>query len=214
MDISKQQISAAIAMLEKTQAELATETGLSRPTVSNFLKSSAGWETKESTKKKMVDYLRMRGVEFIDGGVRIRDDKIVTLRGVAGFRSLMDDVYEVARTVGGDFSIINGSPVLWLKFLGEDWYKQHAARMYQVKRNINFRITAEKRGGEIAKSFAEYRWIDHSKFYFTSLYLYGSKVAFITFEDHDVVIEIMNRDNMTNTMRALFEVLWQSSAKH
>lgn len=217
MDITKSQISAAMALLDITQAGLAVGTGLSKPTISNFLKSSTGWETKESTKSKIVDYLRLRGIEFTEHN-GIRENPITyELKGKDGFRYFFDDVYHTAcEAKEGEFLFVfNNVPELIIKWLGEDWYENHRERMTKIKDRYTFYVIVEKGTKRlIAKSFVNYRFWPSDKFTSEMVYVYGSKVAFIKFLEDDVTIQVNSNKRLADTMRFMFSPAWEKAISY
>lgn len=216
MDISKLQISAAMALLDMTQAELAEGTQLSKPTISNFLKSSTGWETKESTQKRIINFLRSRGIEFTeDEGVK-KSPFINILTGRDGFRLFMDDVYEVAKTIGGEICIYNARPSNWTTWLGSEWFDQHAIRMEEAlkKKPFNFRITAQRGDTNfIARKYAEYRWVSDELFSQQSVYLYGDSLALMSFDEDDVEIFVLRKKEFADSFRAMFNHVWKTTTE-
>jgi transcriptional regulator with XRE-family HTH domain len=70
MEISGRQIKAARALLGIQMAEVAKRTGLSRPPVIR-LEQGLGVQTR--TLASVVELLEGMGVEFIPGGVRLRE---------------------------------------------------------------------------------------------------------------------------------------------
>lgn len=211
MRLSKEQIAAARGLLSLSQTDLANATGVKRVTLSRF-EGGLQADMHKTTFDKLFTFFENRGVVFSENhGVAFRPaQEIIDLHGQDGFRVLMDTVYETANSVGGNISIINGSPALFLQHLGKDWYSKHAERMFALRDHYNFRIIAERQGHEIAQGFAEYRWINKNEFHNQSVYIFGNKVAFINFSDADVDIELVQRRNMAVTFNVIFDHMWKS----
>lgn len=209
--ITPTQCQCARVLLKWDQNDLATRCGLHVQTICLF-------ETEQSTPTrrtldKITTALENAGVEFLEGdGVKKKTGEIQTLHGADGFKELMNDVYETALGQGGKILILNGTTNEFIKWLGQDWYDTHAKRMYKIKDKYDFRIVAAQDGDEIAKGFAQYRWIDKDMFYGTCLYIYGSKVAFINFEHDNLTIELINRSSFSRTFQLTFEYVWNSLA--
>lgn len=206
-----EQIRAARALIGWSQKDLADHADLSQTGVARIENGTN--QPNSSTIAKIRAAFDKAGVEFLDSsGVKKRVNEIKVLKGVEGFRILMDDVYNTAKSKGGKISILNGTPSAFLKWLDHDWYMMHAARMTKIKSNYDFRIVAarDESGGELATGFATYRWIDGDLFYNNSVYIYGDSVAFITFSENDVVIEVANRPSFAATFNLIFEYVWKS----
>lgn len=216
MSITKYQISAAMALLGINQAELSNGTGISKPTISNYLKPNSGWETKESTKQKIVSFLRSRGIEFTDGnGVRERSS-LLTYSGQEGFRRFMDDVYEVAQEIGEEICLFNARPANWIKWLGEEWYNSHSERMQEVRKenHFDFRVTAERGDYSfIGGKFAEYRWVPDRLFNQESVYVYGNRLALMDFNEANVKIFVLYKQEFADSFRAMFNHIWETATE-
>lgn len=138
--ISASQCRAARGLLKWSQPDLSARSSVNVQTISAFEKESA--TPTKRTLQKLTMALEIGGVEFMDnGGVAPRGLKSRYLEGVEGFRELMDDVYEQARSIGGDFRLWNAKPDNWVKWLGEEWFSAHAKRMSALLKNMKFNIT-------------------------------------------------------------------------
>ncbi len=212
MRISPNQLCAARGLLGVKQTDVAKSSGVDRVSISRY-ESGQQTDLSATSFEKIYSYFDNRNIMFLENnGVSFKPEQTnYELVGQDGFRCLLDDVYNAAKDRGGNISILNGSPILFLKHLGEEWYNNHSERMYKIKENINFRIISEKDGGAIGKSFAAYKWISHKDFYNQSIYIYGSKVAFINFDTKkDVIIEVINQNNQAKTFNAIFNLLWDN----
>jgi transcriptional regulator with XRE-family HTH domain len=207
MTISPLQALLARVGLGYSMDQIAEKFGYAKNQISSYEKR--GVNLSEERVKELERFYRSQGAVFIgETGVDFRKEFMYTLSGVEGFRSLMDDVYATARDLGGRIEILNGSPSLFTKHLGAEWYAMHAARMYPLRDSIQFRIVATKGDKPIASSFAEYKWMDANGFYNQTVYIYGSSVAFITFEEEAVFIEIIKRETMVHTFHYIFDFIW------
>lgn len=208
--VSPTQCQCARVLLKWDQKDLAARCGLHVQTICLF-------ETEQSTPtkrtlEKITLVLENAGIEFLDGeGVRRVSKEIRTLRGVDGFRELMDDVYEEAKTKGCNICIFNADPSLWYKWLGREWYEQHVERMIEIKSNYTFRVTTNKGVTLfIARDFAEYRWFSEDIEGNKIFYCYGQKLAFMDFEDSDLTIRILNQPQFAEALHVLFDKAWNS----
>ncbi|MGH1374776.1 MAG: hypothetical protein ACRBCK_00390 [Alphaproteobacteria bacterium] len=212
MTISPAQIRAAISLLGLRVNHVCDELDLNVPNLTKYLnpKDTSKQDISKSTLDILNAYFSNKRIVFThnDGVARKPPQDFEVLYGRQGFRTLMDDIYMTAGSIGGDIRIINGHPELFLQTLGADWYAMHVARMESVKDNIDFKIIAVRDGGEIAGTIADYRWIEPKEFFGNSIYIYGGTVASIYFDEDDVVIEIMNRQRLAQTWRHQFEIDW------
>lgn len=207
-----EQIRAARAFLGWNQDALAEHSGLSQTGIAR-IENGTNHPNAAST-KKIIKAFDKFDVEFIgENGVKKRTNEVRTLQGTQGFREFMDDVYEVAKTQGGELCIFNGRPILFKKFLGEEWYAHHANRMKKIKEKFNFKIIVEEGNNVlIATDFAEYRWFPKQMFNEQTIYVYGSKLAFLTFKEDDMHIKILDQKVFADSLRILFNIAWNNVA--
>lgn len=207
-----EQIRAARALIGWSQGELADHAGLSQTGIARIENGTN--HPNSGTLAKIIGAFDSVDVEFIgDSGVKKRTSEVRTLRGAEGFRAFMDDVYHVASTQGGQIVLHSADPANWIKWLGEDFYVSHVKRMAALGNKINVRITVEE-GNEnfIASSFAEYRWFSYDIFREESFYAYGDRLAFMSFTEKDVVIQILTKSEFAEGFRVLFNIAWDNVA--
>lgn len=212
MSISPEQMTAALSLLKMTQGQLSEATGISPVTISFLLGGKGTRETKESTRQKVIDYLCLQGIEFIDDGVR-KKPSIVELGGTEGFRTFMDDVYEIAKESGGDICLFNSKPSLWIKYLGQEWYDMHAKRMADLGDRVRVRIVVEEGEKHFILGLAEHRWLSNLKWKQKIVYAYGGKLGFLDFSNDDIKITVMSSAAFNESFRVMFDIAWDSAAK-
>lgn len=209
LSISASQCRAARGLLKWSQPDLSARSGVNVQTISAFEKEAA--TPTKRTLQKLTMALEIGGVEFMDnGGVAPRALKSRHLKSSEGFRELMDDVYEQARTVGGDFRLWNAKPDNWIKWLGVEWNHAHSERMKGLQENIrSFYITCKQ--GEtnfLGRGHAEYRWVPAHMFNEHSIYCYADRIAFLNFEENDVSIYVLYNKAFVDSFRLLFDLVW------
>jgi transcriptional regulator with XRE-family HTH domain len=207
-----EQIRAARALLGWSQSDLADLAGLSQTGIARIENGTN--HPNLQTMAKIEQAFEDHDIEFIDtSGVRKRSGEIKTFRGTNGFRDFMEDVYNTANKIGGEICLFNARPIYWYRFLGTEWYVEHAKRMEQIRDKFVFKVTAEE--GEdllIGKSFAEYRWFPSTMFNERAFYAYGNKLAFLSFENENVQILVFENKEFTNAFRVLFNIGWDNVA--
>lgn len=206
------QIRAARALLDWSQSDLADNAGLSQTGIARIENGTN--KPNSRTIEKIHTAFDHFDIEFIsDNGVRKRTGEIKTLKGQSGFRSFMDDVYETLKINGGEIAVSNVDENNWIKWMGEEEYKIHSARMKDLGVKINSRILV-KEGDDffIASEFAKYRWFPQELFNDQSIYVYNNKMALITFSDDDVKVMILNNTEFAESFKILFDIAWKSVA--
>jgi transcriptional regulator with XRE-family HTH domain len=210
-----EQIRAARALLDWSQSDLAHYAGLSQTGIARIENGTN--RPNSSTLEKINTAFENADIEFMGvNGLRKRTGEIKVLKGHEGFAAFMDDVYETVKNKGGEICVYNVDEKNWIKWLGEEKYKEHAERMKSIKRNhdiITKIIIEEEDWFFIATEFAEYRWFPKALFNTQSFYSYGSKLALICFEEEDVRVMILNENEFSQGFRVLFNIAWDHVAK-
>lgn len=203
------QIRAARALLNWSQTDLAERAGLSQTGIARI--ESGVNQPNTSTLEKIEQAFDGAGIEFIaDRGVEKRRTDVLQYKGSQGFREFMDDVYNVASTVGGDICLYNAKPSNWIKWLGVEWNAAHSDRMSKLVGKINFKVTCQKGSYDfIGSKHAEYRWIPDELWDERSFYAYGDKIGFLDFEENSVEIFVLKQKQFAESFRLLFNVAWQ-----
>lgn len=206
-----EQIRAARALLDWSQSDLAAHASLSQTGIARIENGTNKPNSK--TLEKIMTAFDLADIEFIGTtGVKKRTGEIRTLRHVDGFKTLMDWVYEAAKSGDQNICLFNGVPQQFRKFLG-DWYEIHAARMDKIKNNFALKIIVKE--GEtnfLANDFAEYRWFPESLFNEKTVYAFGTKLAFLNFSEDDVTIRVMDQSDFSESFRVLFNIAWDNVA--
>lgn len=206
MAITPAQIRAGRALLNWTAGDLTKRSGVAQSTLSMIENGQS--EGMKKTLSSIENALTAGGVEFTQNGVALRDVIIYRLDGAEGFQKMMDEVYAAAQG-GSDICLFNGSPDLFIKWLGQDFYDMHRERMKAIKEPFSLRIiTAKGDQNLIARSFAKYRWTDQALFGEKVFYVYSGTVCFLDFKDDVLRIQVIVQNEMAETMRGLFNIAW------
>lgn len=205
------QIAAARQLLDWSQADLAENAGVSKPSVIRIEKDLHS--VKDDIRKMIEQTFDQSGIEFTHRGVQERSYAIKHYNGPEGFKDFMWDVYNTSHEMGGDIRLYNARPAYWYKWLGEDWYKEHSARMEQLGNKINFHaISQENDDLFIAGNFGEYRWFPKDLFLDKSFYSYGNKLGFLNFEKESLNIFVVEQEDFAKAFRILFDIAWDKQA--
>ena len=213
MPITGKQIIMARVLLDLSQKDLADKLNITRKTIMRVENNQSPGSTR--TMDKIQTYFENNGLEFIEGdGVKRQTGEIRTLQGTDGFKTLLDEVYEAAKDLGGDICLYNAKPKNWIKWVGHEWYyNHHVPRMNKYKNKINFKTTVmEGDQNYIGNSFAEYRWFPAKLWNEHSFYAYGNKLAFMNFNNENVKILILDQKEFADGFRTLFNNAWDRIA--
>jgi transcriptional regulator with XRE-family HTH domain len=214
--INAEQIRAARAILDWSTVELAKQAGL---TVNGINKIERGHvQAHRETVEKLREVFETSGIEFLgNSGVQKRQETVYALKGVEGFKKLMDDVYLTAcdpsATDGKKpICISNVDDRLFMKHLG-DYMVFHAQRMNDLKK-VRVRILArEEDFYEIPDNrYIEYRFSPKQGDGNVPFYVYGDKLAILMLDETQALQIIVIASTMVaKAYRGQFEVLWQIS---
>lgn len=208
-----EQIRAARALLDWSQSDLAEYAGLSQTGIARIENGTN--QPNSSTLEKIKSAFENADIEFLgENGVRKRTGEIKVLKGQDGFINFMNDVYDTVKDKGGEICVYNVDEKNWIKWMGETKYKEHSARMSEIKEKLFTKIIIEE--GDwffIANEFAEYRWFPKNLFNRQSFYAYGNKLALIRFEENTVQVMILNESEFTQGFRVLFNIAWDHVAQ-
>ena len=208
MIISPEQLRAARAILEISQDAVAKEVGMTHTKLSRLEKGTT--DATSTDLGALLAFYEGKGLEFTDNhGVHVKQTFETIYRGQKGMRELMDVVYEVASTEGGEICQFHLGSGKFIQWLGKDWYKMHAERMVKVKDNFNFKIIVNE-GAKIfiAKEFAKFRWYPKEKMTERTFYIFGDKVCLFYPEPEQLEIRVINDRGLADQMRALFDAVW------
>lgn len=213
MTITPAQSRAARALLDISQSYVGACTRIGQGRISNFENSDNDFLLSSKALIELEQFYSSRGIELTDqDGVRRKPEfEFKTLHGKEGFRIFMNDVYEFARIKGGKVSIVNGSTDEFIKWLGDDWYADHAARMEKVKDNIDFRIVTGQQSREIARGFATYKTIPGYEFSPQTIYLFGNNIGFFIFTEDALKIFVTNHKEIAGTLHYMFDLMWDKT---
>ncbi len=195
--------------LDWMQDDLASHAGLTVQTIRNV--ESQGNSPTGRTQKKIEQAFARHGVIFTTRGIEQTNSPIF-YEGKQGFEAFMDDVYDVAKEEGGDIYLFNSRPRLWTEWLGEDWYAMHSERMNALGKKINIKITIEEGDKDIILKTAHHKWFPKGLYQNKIFYAYGSKLAFLDFEENQVYITVITQKEFADIFRVLYDVAWENVA--
>jgi len=205
------QIAAARQLLDWSQADLAEKSGISKPSIIRMEKDL--YSVKDDIRRAVEIAIDSHGMEFTPRGVQEKTHKITHYNGSDGFRDFMWDVYNTSNDFGGDIRLFNARPEYWFKWLGRDWYHEHAERMQSISDKVTFQaISKENDTNFIANSFGEYRWFPKELFNEKAFYAYGNKLGFLNFEKDTLNIIVIEHADFANAFRVLFTIAWDTIA--
>lgn len=211
MFVAPNQIRAARALLDWTVAELGDRVGVSPTTISAIETGRSAGSRDVLT--AIIYAFQSAGVELTeDGGVRPRQNEIQIFRGSDGFRAFFDDVYKTAKTHDNPrISITSNNEKDYEKWLGPAYDAMHMKRMADLK-IPNLRVLMRDQDTYLPSiNYCEYRWVPAEQFADVSLYIYGDKVGFVEFTEHDVRVTVVDNQAVSDALRKMFDLAWENA---
>jgi transcriptional regulator with XRE-family HTH domain len=208
------QIRAARALLDWSQQDLAEHADLSQTGIARIENKTNKPNSK--TLQKIESAFDRAGIEFIIGGVRKVERTAITYTGQEGFARFRDDVLTtVKHHKNPDICITNLDERLFDKWGDGEVNKKYRDEMAQIKdSNPNLKFRSLVLQGDThfsAARHSQYKWLPENSFGYFPFYVYGDKVAMITFEENDVNIFILNNSIILKFYREKFEKMWSQA---
>lgn len=212
--ITPTQMRAARAMLDVSQGHVAEHLGIAANTLSKIESGQSDISVSRNT--EIQRFYEREGIAFTDNdGVKWAKDEIIVYEGKKQFFDFVDDVYFTVQETGGELCLFNSKPANWIKILGQERYDSHAKRMYELGDKIQVKITSRKGDTNfISKSFAEHRWVSEELFNNKSFYVYGDKIAFMSYDDeNEARVLVLKHPEFAQGFRILFNIAWEHVAE-
>lgn len=202
----------ARAKLDLSQDQVAEAIGITKKTLSNA--ENGANKLSADNADRLKHFYQSSGLEFTDfNGVRETPTGLRTFRGRAGFHEFYEDQYKTFKAVGGDIWLYNGVSKLIIDALGPDYVEMHKSRMSKIKKNINYRVIVEEGDDTFfGADYAHYRWLSKEQFNDKTIFVYGSKVGIVNF-DNDITVILIDQEEFAGTLRMLMENMWEQNAR-
>ncbi len=210
--IKARQIKAARALLDWSQDDLATSSGLSVATIRKLETGfvSPRGKTMTSVRRTLED----AGLDFIEpDGVRRKPEDVIVYQGPDGLMSFLDDVYDTMKKKGGEIVTLYDSEKPFSTVLAPQDDKTHLLRMESLKDRIDFKcILKEPTDSYDCTGYCTYRHL--SKQYVNSVpfYVYADRFASILFDaDPAPKIIVIKSAQMAEAYRQQFRSMWDKA---
>lgn len=172
--ITGRQIRAARGLLEWTGADLARRAEVTPLTISKV--ESDLVQPQEKTLNKILSVFDRQGVEFIDDeGVRIRKQQVRVFTGKAGYRQLLNHIYDTLKESGGRIRQFNFSDGKYLAY-ADNFVETHLKRMGEID-NLDAKVLTVESEANLQVSYSQYRWLDKAFKNLTPYYVYNDNVV-------------------------------------
>lgn len=203
---TREQIKAARALLDWSQKDLAAHCAdISEPTIK--LVETGKVRATETTMRAIRDTFEQAGVEFIEGGVRYRNDTLRVIEKKSAKDNialrLLDDMYYTCQE--------NRDDVLY-SFVDNTLSPPEVLKKEALIRDLGVRMRHLTRYGDLNFHYdlSEYKWLPDGAYVNSPTVVYGHKFAvFIpSYDEGSEKIVIIHNPSIAAVKRAEFEIIW------
>ena len=215
--ITPTQMRAARAMLGVSQGHVAEYLRIAANTLSKI--ESGQSDVPVSRMSEIQRFYEREGIAFGENeGVKWNKNEVILMEGSQGFSDFLDDVYNTAVEFGTkekptEVFLSNVAHENWVRWMGEDKWKNHTDRMIKDKDVMDVRIIVKENDWNFpAKDYSQYKWFPREFFNEQSFYSYHDRLVFLNFIDDNVEIMMMKNIEFAIGYRALFRIAWNNFA--
>ena len=205
MLITPDQIRAARALKNWSQAELAQRVDMATPSIGNI--EAGKHNPTPQTQNAIIEAFESAGIEFIDGGVRRKQDLVQIYEGDDCYLRLLDDAFRTLASGKGE-----------ILFSGSDERRSmpEVVEKFRAMRRSGIRMRSLIRPGDtyVMGAPEEYRWMPDGLFVDSDVKaVFGDTVAYlISWQDIWKVVAVKD-DAIANEARRLFEFVWNQAKR-
>ena len=198
--IKPNQIKAARGMCDWTRVDLASHSGINVKTLAAIENGEVD-NPRVSTVEQIKNTFDRQGIEFIDGGVREKQDKIRIMEGKDSYLKLLDEAYHHLRNNNGKKEVLFSNAD---QSLSSNAVIESQKRM--LKAGIDLKFTVCEGDTYLLYPLPNYRYIPKRDFLNSLIVIYGDFLA-VTIQGGDKVTVIRDR-NIAEVFRRQFYKLW------
>jgi|GEM_PF-2711774 len=199
------QIAAARQLLSWSQADLATRSGVSKPSIIRIEKDLMS--VKDDLRKSIEKEFSNENLEFVDGGVRVNKKIVQIIEGNDCYQKILDDAYNVLSKTGGEF-LKSGA--------NEKRSSEIVVNKLDLMRKsgITFRSLLKNGDNFMRGPSEEYRWMDDSLYVESDVkFIYSNKVGYLMSWFNTYRIILIEDDKIAEENKRIFNFIWNKSTK-
>jgi len=204
--INSDQSRAARGMLNWTQKDLASATGISKTSIVRFEQGTN--ELKAATLDIIRKTFENAGIIFPDDyGVRRKTDHVEIIQGTDAPKKLWENIFLSLKTPGGEVLITNVDESKGLE-VDKSALLEHLAKLQE--HNIKERLLSCEGDTNFLMPKEYYRWISKEMFdYGTTTYIYDNKVALQLWDNS--MIMLVHSQVAFEAEKRRFEYTWKKA---
>lgn len=202
--ISIEQVRAARALLGWSQQDLSKRCGISKVTIGKL--ESGASNAHSNTLDSIVETFQQHSVEFIENGVRIRDELVQVFEGDDSFLRVMNLAYSTLRKTQGELLISHSDE------------RKSSPEVIEIARRIDttgrrVRIINEEGNNFILGPLQDYRQMPSKYFTNHVVVIFGDIVAFDIYDGFVSRSLVINNRAVAEAQRGIFELIWSTGKK-
>jgi transcriptional regulator with XRE-family HTH domain len=198
--IKPNQIIAARGLLRWSRDDLAEASGIHAQTIKKIETGDTD-NPRSNTLDPIIEAFGRKGVEFIDGGVREKKDKIRILEGKDKYLRLMDEIYRTLKDSPNKEVLVSHAdqrrstePVI-------------EAQKRMMKAGIQIKFTVCEGDQYLLYPLENYRYIPKKDFLNSVVIVYGDYVS-ISVGENTSKITIIHDETIAEVFRRQYKTLW------
>ncbi len=207
--ITIQQIKAARALMNWSQTDLGERSGLSQTAIANI--ENGKHRASENTLQSFLQAFDKAGVEFIEGGVRLKPDSIEILEGDDCASRMPDIIFESMLRHDLDEYLVNGVDFGLIDQATHDSIKRQVSRLQQSGRKQRILVEEGTPREKIIGPLEWHRSLPSDIFSAaTPSFIYNDCFAIMLLEKKQVII--IRNTSLADFQRRQFDWLWERAA--
>ncbi|MDD3028869.1 MAG: helix-turn-helix transcriptional regulator [Alphaproteobacteria bacterium] len=202
--IDAEQLRAARALLDWKTSDLAEKTGLTVNAINKIERGSA--QGRRETMEKIQKVFEDAGLEFLpDSGLRKKNRIVTAYEGGNANRLLVEDLYNTLSDSGGEILIAHLDEGESIKNLDLGWLAEQIRLRKEA--GITHRLLVRPDDPNLIPPLDSYRCIPGKFFSPYPLYIYGPKLALVSWEPSPRVV-VVEDARFADSARKLFNFVW------
>ena len=203
--ITPHQIRAARALIDWSQNDLGQQSGLSQAAIANI--ETGKHRPNDGTMSGILTAFDRAGIEFIDGGVRLRPDGMEIIEG-DDFTARMPAIYlETLLQTGAEEVLINGVDFTMVDDATRDAVQKNIDQLVAAGKRQRILVREGTKAKDVIGSSEWHRAIPATLFSATApSFIFHNCFAIMLFDKKQVII--IRNANLADYQRRQFEHLW------
>jgi len=206
--IDPTQLRAARAMLNWKTTDLAKKTGLTVNTINSIEREVV--HGRKDTMDKIQAVLEEAGLEFLpDSGIRKKNRVVITYEGDTANKLLVEDLYNTLQGTGGEILVAHVDEGDSIQNLELGWLAEQIRKRKEA--GITHRLLVRADDPNLIPPLDSYRCLPEEFFSSYPLYIYGPKIALVSWKPSPCVV-VIEDERFAESTRKLFNFIWQYAA--